>query len=52
MASVGSRRARRAFYCPQKGTSVSNQSRLFKRGEHLLAVGLEFQFPGEVVRDW
>ena len=36
---------------PSQGL-VLNQSRLFKRGEHLLAVGLEFQFPGEDVRDW
>ena len=32
------------FPTPQERTSVLNQSRLFKRGEHLLAVGLEFQF--------
>jgi len=25
-------------------------TRLFKRGQHLLAVGLEFQFPGERVQ--
>ena len=39
--------SRWAFCCPQEGTSVLSQSRLFKRSEHLLAVGLEFQFPGE-----
>src|SRR6267154_2900214 len=34
---------------PSNSTTL-NQSRLFKRGEHLLAVGLEFQFPGERVQ--
>jgi len=26
---------------------VLNQSRLFNRGEHLLTIGLEFQFPSQ-----
>jgi hypothetical protein len=35
------------FPTPQEGPPVLNQSRVFKRGEHLLAVGLQFQFAGE-----